>query len=872
MAGRFIPTRGMLVFAVAVLGFLMTVPTSSVRTDEQPVQDLANGSRVFTVGEVDYGGGMATLNPFAYTMQEEFETIWPVYSTMVMYDVNNNIIGDLADSWTVSPDGKTWDFKIANNAYFCDPTNPISRDPSRLVTFRDVAWTYYEVSNDTGNHLSSYFNDGYGGVIQSVSRGVNDFEVIITTRTPFAPFLNALTVIPIVPEYIWGHLPSGRTPMNYANIPMVGSGPFYSTMSSVPSVTGILYRNPIWFQESNKGWQIHVDVLQYKTELSAATAWTDLTSSAVDCMIGLTPSQFKDNIINKTTPNVMGFAAETGFVWEYQFNQMSKEDRSKYEKAGIISKGGTNNQLLSNQTVKLALAMCIDRQAFLDQAYMGFGSPADSIIPRTNPWHYTEPTPVEFDPTEARQILVNAGWAWDSLGNPATSSTCPLYQKGETNSTVYWPLSFRLMSLAPETFWDTGSKLIVQWAALAGVQYTRSLVSMGMANTLWYRGDYDAWLWDWWFSPNSDPSTDILQIHTTMAIGSWSGSYWSNRTYDTLYNQSLSAVDEGLRHQIVNQMQAMLYDDHSAIYPAYRAELYACNYATWDRQSFGNWSSNSNLIPDTGLPWLYMQLSPNSNLAPTVECSPSMTAVAGVSQTFIGSATDSSSLEYQWHWGDGTSTGWQTIPEANHAYTSSTIYTAYFVAREIGTGDAFSSYAVVKVTVAAAPQLFQLNLISGWNFVSIPFIDGGGYTSATLGLAYGEVIAEWNESKWGHLFIVGISPPSLGFTIKQSTCYAIWVAASRTLSLYGTFPTTVQTIQIVAGWNAICLITQKTWHASDIPKMCTAPIVSEAIFDPVSKIYKTWLPAVPLMNDFLILPGAAFFIYASGPGTLSCPL
>ncbi len=702
-------TRISAVVAVLLAFFMLATPVLEIgnkTVNIGPVNDnnvaAANGNRVFTVGEVDYGGGMATLNPFAYTQAEEFQTIWPIYSTMLTYDVDNNIIGDLANSWTVSPDGKTWDFKLANNAYFVDPLDPTTRAPARLVTYRDVAWTYWEVNNNTGNHLSSYFNDGYNGVIASIARGANDFEVIVTTTKPYAPFLGALTMIPIVPEYIWNHLPSGKTPLTFANLPMVGSGPFYSTMTAVPTTVGTLLRNPIWFQETNRGWQLHIDTLQYKTELSPVTAWSELTTNPpiIDVMMGVTPAQYMNNIINTTTPWVKGFAQTTGFVFEYQLNQLTPSVRAQLVKAGKLQNGGSNNPLISNPTVELALQMSVNRQEFIDKAYLGLGSVTDSIIPKVNRWYHPEPNPLEFNTTKARQILMEAGWAYDSLGNPATSTTAPLYKKGAANGTVYWGLSFNLMSLSPESFWDIGSRLIVDWAKEAGILYTRTLLPTNQANTAWYKADYDAWLWDWFFSPTSDPSTDCLSVHTTGAIGSWSGSYFSDPTFNQMYNDSLVAVDEGARRTIVNNMQEYLYNSHMVSYPADRKELYAVSYRNWEKESFGNWETHYSLMPDWATPWLYMRLSPVDNLAPNVTIgSSSFEGVVNSPINFFGSATDSSGLKYQWYWGDGTSSGWQTSASQPHTYGTDGIYTVYFAAQEQGTADAFANWQEAKVTV-----------------------------------------------------------------------------------------------------------------------------------------------------------------------------
>ncbi len=699
------------VFA-AVLIVVMLVGAPAVQLGGKtvkvsPVSNVAaaNGNRVFNVGQVDYIGGMATLNPFAYTQAEEMETIWPCYSTLLMYDRDVNIIGDLAQTYTFTPDGLTWHFVLARNAYFVDPrlgTTPAqiaaaNKIPSHLVTAADVMFSYWEVNNDSSNHLSSYLNNGGTGIIDSMWTGVDQFDLYIQLKTPYAPFLGSMTMIPIVPLYIW----AGKNPITFSNDPPVGSGYFYYGLSGTPTTVGILKRNPIWFQEENRGWQIHIDTLQYKNEGNPDTAWTELTMDPplIDCMLQVAPSTYKNNIIDSTTPYVMGFAQGTGFVYEYQLNQMSDDERASL---GLDTGGASNNQLLLDPTVKLALAMSVNKQQFIDDALLGLGTVADSIISDVNPWHYTYPNPIVFDPVAARALLSAAGWDCDSSGNPAVSDTCPLCKAGGAD-----PLSFRLLSILPDPQFDTGARDIKAWAAQAGVLYTINMMSTNQANTAWYSGDYDAWLWDWAFAPTSDPSTDCLSVHTTGQILVWSGSWWSNKTFDDLYNRSLVTVDHTARKALTDQMQKMLYEDHAAQYVAYRKELYAVNYREWDKASYGHWDVGAGwqLMPDFYEPWLYTQLSPpvTDNMAPTASVNPTFQGIKDGSIAFTGTGSDGSGgtgLQYQWYWGDGTpNTGWLSSASTTHTFTQDGVYTVYFAARETGTTDGFSGWNQTVVTV-----------------------------------------------------------------------------------------------------------------------------------------------------------------------------
>jgi ABC-type oligopeptide transport system substrate-binding subunit/PKD repeat protein len=697
-------TRISVIVAVLVALVMLATPVLQIGGKSvSPIGDVAaaNGSRVFNVGIVGFTGSVATLNPFVYTMSSEYDVFAPCYSYLLTYDQDGNRVGDLATSWSEGPDGLLWNFKLAKNAYFIDPAAPNSK--AHPVTAADVMWSFWEVNNDSGNHLASNLNcvPGSHGVISSMYTGVDQFDLYIRLSSPFAPFMDALNIIPIMPQYIW----SGKQPLNYNNLPPVGSGPFYYGLSRMPTTVGILKRNPIWFQEVNRGWQIHIDTLQYKNEMSTATAWSELTldDPLIDTYIGVSPSQYTDHIVNATdhgaSENLLGFAVSTGFVYEYQLNQLSDALRAKL---GMHS--GHNNQLLLNPTVKLAMAMCVDKPTFIKNVTMGLGTVADSLVPDTNPWHYTYPNPVQFNPTAARTMLMNAGWAYDSAGNPAISTTVPLYKKGATNGTVYHPLSFRLLSLTTASEWDVGARLLVQWAARGGVQLIEDLVSVNQANSAWYAGNYDTWLWDWVFTPTSDPSTDCMSVDTTMAIGTWSGSYWSNASFDALYNRSLVTMDPVARRILTDQLQASVYEDHNDQLIEYRKDLYVSSTVHWERASYGDWETQWTMIPDQCYNWLYMQLSPVDNPAPTAHISKEggYNGLVKTDINFGGTSSQSSGCDYQWYWGDGSVTGWLNTTEfgsTTHQYFTDGVYTAYFAVRQWGTSDHFAGYAQTTVTV-----------------------------------------------------------------------------------------------------------------------------------------------------------------------------
>ena len=696
VARRYWSVKILLSFAI-IFFMLVSVPTPIDHPETNVAHSSANGSRQFVVGGLDFTNSVSTLSPFRYTSYQEKMTIWPCMSTLVTYDVEGNLIGDIADSWTVSTDGLTWHFKMQPDIYFTDPANPTAK--THQLTWVDIQYTYFQVQNYTNSLQSSlYFGDPWAGTGQGVisrvwGNSAANF-VNITLSMPYAPFLSALTGIPIIPKYYWQpHEASGDATRWTAALP-VGSGPWYYGHAGLPTSGEVsLLRSPIWFQESNRGWQMRVDTLKYRTELSPDDGWADLKSGAIDLFMDVPSSFYLNNLPGE--PSLIGWAQSTGFVYEYNLCQMTNIMRSQL---GTPYSYGSNNQLLLDPIVKRALAMAVDKQGFVDTVLSGFGSPADSLVPETNSWHYCPVNQVAFDLAGANALLQSNGYVdMDADGIREATASSPAVLSGLAS--VGSELRFRFFTLYSSTEWMQGGTLIQDWAAQIGVDLNLTILTVGQMNSAWMKADYDAFLWDWEFTSSSDPSIDVLQVLTTDRIGTWQDLYWSNKTFDSLYNMSVVEMDPAARRVLTNEMQQMAYDNMGCQPVAYKTRLYVSNCLRWALSSYEGCGSKWTLCPDEAFCWLYAQLSPADNLAPAASTAPSFQCQVGTPYEFVGTATDASPLQFRWYWGDGTSTGWQATPMVSHDYSEGGVYTAYLAAREVGTADAYIGYAKTTVYV-----------------------------------------------------------------------------------------------------------------------------------------------------------------------------
>jgi len=716
-------TRTTVLVALFLAVLMLGLPSFQLGGHDISAVDNASAAareRLLRMSVIQLTTTINTLNPMTYTMGQEMDVIYPCYSLLLQRDTDAKLIGDLATSWSSSPDGLIWHLTIVHTAQFYNRLDTVQ--PYHPLTWADVRFTLLLCRDSVGNSYKSYFPTLPSGlnILKDVTRGADDYSFDITLNGPYAPFLNAMSSIPILPEYIWATQKWDWA--NYASgiAPCVGSGPFYYTLDGMPTGSVIeLARNDNWFATEERGWQSHVTKIVWKSETGADSNLADFQNNQLDVMDYVTGTQY--NGVIATWPGAIRQQSSSGFELEFCLNEMPDATRRAL---GGIYNHGSNNQLLLDETVKLAMAMSIDHQAIVDGALQGLAHVGDTFIPDANPWHYTyglqaseDPINgrapvgeerVQFDPVAARHLLNAAGWEYDELGNP-NPDAYPLAKIGGNDV-----LRFRFFSVNTQTFLDPAARQVIPWMKTAGIDLETfyTVKSSNDANSAWKSCNYDTWMWDWEFTPTSDPTVDILEVTTTMSLGAWNGLFWFNASYNDLYNQSLVEMDPAARMVILDEMQRRLYDTHADILPAYSANLFAVSTVNGEKwQNWGDWSAHWTLVPEQLYPWLYMQIYPEDNPSPQVTPLESVHEDTVNHSFSLGlSAVDNGPMEYRFFFGDGTKTAWQPDQSVPKSYSADGIYTVYMAAREVGSQDSFIGWNKMEVVIKDLSNDLPANL------------------------------------------------------------------------------------------------------------------------------------------------------------------
>ena len=153
-------------------------------------------SKIASVGGslVRLGSDPPTLDPHVATDAVSIMYINEIYGGLVTLDLDLNVVPDIADSWEVSQDGRTYTFKLRSGAVFHD---------GKPVTASDFKWSFERVADPATQSpvVETYLSDILGvkdklnGNASSVVgvQVVNDSTLSITINEPKAYFLSKLT-------------------------------------------------------------------------------------------------------------------------------------------------------------------------------------------------------------------------------------------------------------------------------------------------------------------------------------------------------------------------------------------------------------------------------------------------------------------------------------------------------------------------------------------------------------------------------------------------------------------------------------------------------------------------------------------------------
>lgn len=301
-----------------------------------------------------------------------------VYDRLIHFDVKDvsKIEGEVAESWTVSPDGKTFTFKIRDGIAF-HSGNPL--------TSEDVAYSFRRAVKM--NKGPAFILGQFGLTpenVDSMVRATDPRTLVFTTDQTYAPTfvlycLTADVASVVDAKLVQSKEKDGDFGSAWLRLNSAGSGPFALKQWKASELL-LLDANPAYWRGAPALKRVLIRQIA-----EPATQRLLLEKGDIDVARNLKPEQFEPL---KGNANVRLTQSPKGTLWYLSLNQ--------------------KNPTLAKPEVRETMKHLVDYEAMGKTIMNGQGTIHQTFLPKGFLGALDE-NPYRYDPAKARELLAKAG-------------------------------------------------------------------------------------------------------------------------------------------------------------------------------------------------------------------------------------------------------------------------------------------------------------------------------------------------------------------------------------------------------------------------------------------------------------------------------
>jgi peptide/nickel transport system substrate-binding protein len=325
----------------------------------------ASGGAVFAQGAGILSFGLAgnpdTLDPQKTSGTLTFQVVKSFYDTLVEPDVTGKIVPALAESWTVTPDGLVWTFKLRQGVVFHN---------GQAFTSKDVKATFDRIKSEA---FASPKRNEFAPIKTVTTPDAK--TVVFTLGAPYAPLLASLASG-------WGAiLPSDLIESNHNfGAEPVGTGPFKFVKWVRDNKISMVKNDSYWMKGLPKLAGVDFNIVPERS-----VQIQGLLSGAIGAVEFVDPD---DLPILKANPKVTIKKELTSLIMVMAMN--------------------CSRPPLNDLRVRQAVNYAIDKQLVLDVAYGG-GKVGSTFLDTGNAYYTDFSSLYPYDPAKATQLLKDVG-------------------------------------------------------------------------------------------------------------------------------------------------------------------------------------------------------------------------------------------------------------------------------------------------------------------------------------------------------------------------------------------------------------------------------------------------------------------------------
>lgn len=309
-----------------------------------------------------------------------------VYERLVNFKYGETtIVPELAESWKISKDRKTYTFKIRkgvkfHTTEFFTPTRELNADDVIFSVDRQRLknHAYHNVS---GGHYDYFNGMDMGAIIKNVKK-VDDYTVEFELTRPEAPFLAnlAMSFMSVLSKEYADKLATEKKQENIDNFP-IGTGPFVFLR--------YIKDTQIRFKAFDSHWNggPKVKQLVFSITPDASVRYQKLKTGECHLIIEPSPSDIPAMKATKDLKVVSGASLNVGYLAM-----------------------NTTKKPFDNVLVRQAINHALNKTSYIEAIYMGNAQVAKNPLPPTL-WSYNKNVKdYSYDVTKAKALLKKAGF------------------------------------------------------------------------------------------------------------------------------------------------------------------------------------------------------------------------------------------------------------------------------------------------------------------------------------------------------------------------------------------------------------------------------------------------------------------------------
>jgi len=317
-------------------------------------------------------GSIRYINPLYSSVSDlDSDLAELVYSSLFKRGKNAELVNDLAESYEISPDGKTYTIKIRSDAIWHNASP---------VTVDDVVFTFEAIKNI---RYKSPLRTVFIGV--EISK-VDDKTVKFNLTEPYAAFLDLLN-FGILPQELWQQIEPTSASLAELNLKPIGSGR-YKFKSLVKDKSGNIRNYILTRNENYYGQKAHINTISFKLFGNLEETISALNNNLIDG-ISYLPEQDKSQVVAQDSLNFYNLSLP---------------------KLTAIFFNSKSSLALMDKRVRQALAYAIDKNKIVNEVMLGGARVIDGPILPNSFAYNNEIKKYDYNTATSSRLFNEAGW------------------------------------------------------------------------------------------------------------------------------------------------------------------------------------------------------------------------------------------------------------------------------------------------------------------------------------------------------------------------------------------------------------------------------------------------------------------------------